>query len=119
MRLIAPSMLAALALLFAAPAHAADPVIAAAGDIACDPASAYFNGGLGDASRCRQKHTSDMILAENPNAVLALGDTQYEQGSFSQFMNSYDLSWGRFKGKTWPAIGNHEYFDGSGTPRGS
>src|SRR5713226_7822230 len=28
-------------------AAASDPVIAAAGDIACDPSDAFFNGGLG------------------------------------------------------------------------
>ena len=33
----------------------ADPVIAAAGDIACDPNSSSFNGGNGTSSNCRQK----------------------------------------------------------------
>ena len=36
---------------------ASDPVIAAAGDIACDPASSGFNGGNGVLTRCRQKYT--------------------------------------------------------------
>jgi hypothetical protein len=90
-----------------------DPVIAAAGDIACEPTSASFNGGLGTANACRQKYTADVISSLGPIAgVLPLGDDQYEQGALSQYLGSYDLSWGRFSGLTYPAIGNHEY----GTP---
>ncbi len=43
-------------------AAASDPVIAAAGDIACDPASSAFNGGLGNSNSCRQKYTSDLLV---------------------------------------------------------
>jgi hypothetical protein len=54
----------------------ADPVIVAAGDIACDPTNSSFNGGLGSSSSCRMKYTSDLI---DPGvaAVLLLGDNQY------------------------------------------
>jgi hypothetical protein len=81
----------------------------AAGDIACDPNSSSFNNGLGTASACRQKYTSDLVLAANPLAVLALGDLQYENATLTNFQQSYDLSWGRFKSITYPAPGNHEY----------
>ena len=36
-------------------AAAGDPVIAAAGDIACEPSKSGFNGGYGSSSSCRQK----------------------------------------------------------------
>ncbi len=88
---------------------AADPVVAAAGDIACDPANSAFNGGLGTSYACRQLYVSNVIMQLNPAVVLALGDTQYEVGALSAFQQSYDLSWGRFKGITLPAVGNHEY----------
>jgi len=32
-----------------------DPVVGAAGDIACDPASPKFNGGIGTPRSCRMK----------------------------------------------------------------
>lgn len=80
-----------------------------AGDIACDPADTSFNGGLGTSSRCRQKATSDLVLAQSPDAVFALGDLQYENGTLSAFNASYDPSWGRFSGITYPSVGNHEY----------
>ena len=96
-------------------AQTADPVIAAAGDVACDPAGASFNGGFGEADRCRQKYTSDLLVGQDLAKVLVLGDTQYEDGTLEQFMGSYDLSWGRVKPITRPAIGNHEYRLSPGT----
>jgi acid phosphatase type 7 len=98
----------------AAPARAQGPVIAAAGDIACDPNGASFNNGDGEADRCRQKYTSDLLVGAGLAAVLPLGDTQYEDGTLEQFQGSYDLSWGRVKDITRPVIGNHEYHFGSG-----
>jgi len=52
---------------------ASDPVIAAAGDIACDPSSSSFNGGNGSSSACRQKYTSDLLVNGGFAAVLPLG----------------------------------------------
>ena len=85
------------------------PVIAAAGDIACDPADANFNGGNGTASACRMKATSDLLLGLGLTAVLLLGDNQYEDGAASKYQLSYDPTWGRLKAITRPAPGNHEY----------
>jgi hypothetical protein len=87
----------------------ADPVIAAAGDIACDPGSSSFNGGAGTADACRQMATSDLLVGRGLAAVLPLGDIQYEDGPLSKFGQSYDPSWGRVKSITRPAVGNHEY----------
>ena len=83
--------------------------IAAAGDIACDPASGSFNGGLGAGLECRQRATSDLLAGAGYEAVLALGDVQYEDGAFSKYGASYDPSWGRVKVITHPVPGNHEY----------
>ena len=88
---------------------ATDPVIAAAGDIACDPSSSSFNGGNGTSNSCRQKYTSDLLVNADLAAVLALGDIQYYCGGYEAFLQSYDRSWGRVKNITRPAVGNHEY----------
>ena len=45
-------------LAIARPAPAADPVLAAAGDIACAPESADFNGSLGTETACRMSATT-------------------------------------------------------------
>jgi hypothetical protein len=100
---------------FATTAAAADPVIGAAGDIACDPADGSFNSGNGTAARCRQLHTSNQLLGAGLAAVLPLGDLQYECGGASAFLQSYDPSWGRVKSITRPVPGNHEYNSNSGT----
>jgi hypothetical protein len=96
-------------------AVASDPVIAAAGEIACDPGAANFNGGAGTATGCRQKYTSDLLVNAGYAAVLPLGDNQYFCGSLTAFEQSYDLSWGRLKSITHPAPGNHEYMTSGGT----
>jgi acid phosphatase type 7 len=108
---------------------ARDPVIVAAGDIACDPADPMFNGGFGRSRNCHMRQTSDLVLAARPSAVLTLGDNQYADGALSKFARSYEPTWGRFKALTHPAIGNHDYagessagyfdyFDGAGHGNG-
>jgi hypothetical protein len=92
-----------------------DPVIAAAGDIACDPASSAFKSGAGTPTSCRQQYTSNLLVNAGLSAVLDLGDNQYECGGYQAFLQSYDLSWGRVKPITHPAIGNHEYLTSGGT----
>jgi calcineurin-like phosphoesterase family protein len=92
-----------------ASATAADPVIAAGGDIACSPSSASFNGGAGTSTKCRQRSTSNLLVNAGLTAVLGLGDEQYETATLSGFTKSYDPSWGRLKPITFPAPGNHEY----------
>ncbi len=86
-----------------------DPVIAAAGDIACDPGDPNYNQGNGTAVACRMRATADIIAGRRPTAVLTLGDNQYENGAPSKFSASYEPSWGRFRAITRPAAGNHDY----------
>ena len=94
---------------------ASDPVIAAAGDIACDPDSRSFNEGEGKPETCRQKYTSDLLVDAGLAAVLPLGDVQYFCGGYQAFLQSYHPSWGRVKSITYPVVGNHEYLTHGGT----
>ena len=82
----------------------APPTLVAAGDIACDPRQT-FNQPLS----CRHGPVSDRVLALEPDAVATLGDGQYETATLSDYLASYDPTWGRFKSITRPATGNHEY----------
>jgi hypothetical protein len=93
----------------ARPSGPGDPLIAAAGDIACDPADSNFRGGAGSPSGCHERAVSDLLLRDAPAAVLTLGDNQYESAATSAFAASFGPSWGRLKAITHPAIGNHEY----------
>jgi calcineurin-like phosphoesterase family protein len=87
--------------------HITSVAVAAAGDIACDPASASFNGGLGTVDACNQKSTAELLAGSD--AVLGLGDLQYENATANKFAASYDPTWGAFKSITYPVPGNHEY----------
>jgi hypothetical protein len=104
-----------------------DPVVTAAGDIACDPDYAYYKGGAGDATHCRQRYTSDLVLSTSPASVLLLGDNQYNSSALADYKTVYAPTWGRFKSITRPALGNHEpgsatgyfdYFNGAGNSTG-
>ena len=85
------------------------PVVAAAGDIACEPKHRAYRGGNGTSYACQQKAVSDLLVNTGLTAVLPLGDNQYECGGFEAYMQSYDPTWGRVKGISFPVIGNHEY----------
>jgi len=86
-----------------------DPVLAAAGNIACDPTWPEFNGGNGTATDCHQKETSGLLAKAQLSAVLTLGDAQYGCGGLSAYQQAYGPTWGRFLPITHPTPGNHDY----------
>ena len=83
-------------------AAASDPVIGAAGDVACDSTAPKTES-------CHQRATADLLAGRGLDAVLGLGDLQYERGALDAFQRFYDPTWGRVKSITRPAPGNHEY----------
>ena len=90
-----------------------DPVVGAAGDIACDPNQIAFNSGLGTDTDCRAVHTAKLL--EGVDAVLPLGDDQYSCGGTSAFAQSYDPTWGVLKSITHPVPGDADYATTGGT----
>jgi hypothetical protein len=111
--LLLAAVLAALAALESrSDSQSSDPVIAAAGDIACDPASPDYDHGAGTGAGCQMLATSRLLVGGRFAAVLPLGDLQYENGALLKFLASYAPTWGRVKAITHPTIGNHEYLSG-------
>ncbi|HVQ86686.1 MAG TPA: metallophosphoesterase [Actinomycetes bacterium] len=91
----------------------ADPVVAAVGDFACDPADTRFANGAGTSTACQQKGTSDALLADTTvSSVLGLGDFQYDCGDLADYEVSYTPTWGRVNDRMVPVAGNHEYKTG-------
>lgn len=76
-------------------------VVVAVGDIVCSSSS---------GAACLHEEVAQVVSDINPDIILALGDLQYENGSYNAFMNNYDKSWGVFKDITYPVPGNHEYY---------
>jgi acid phosphatase type 7 len=105
--LAADATAASVGSMAAGPGH--DPLVAAAGDIACDPTTATYQGGNGTENDCHERVTSNMLLRIHPNAVLPLGDEQYQCGAGSDFRASYGPTWGRLLAISHPVPGNHEY----------
>src|SRR5216684_932638 len=90
-----------------------DPVIAAAGDIACDPNDSNFNGGNGTTGGCAQLRTSNQLRTDSTvDRVLGLGDIQYSCDDLNDYTLSYTPSWGVFNSTMYPVAGNHEYQTG-------
>ena len=72
-----------------------DPVLVGAGDIASCSSS-------GDEATAN-------LLDGIAGTVFTAGDNAYESGSAVEFANCYYPTWGRFKTRTNPSPGNHDY----------
>jgi Ca2+-binding RTX toxin-like protein len=95
-----------------------DPVVVAAGDIACDPLAGSFEAGFGTATRCRQGYTAALVESLEPDRVLVLGDVQNEDARYWKYLTSYQPTWGRFKEISHPAPGKEQdRFGGGGYRR--
>jgi len=79
-------------------------ILVAAGDIAgcADPG---IRAGADATARLVATVTADA-----PDFTVAvLGDNAYEDGAPGEYAACYDPTWGRYKARTRPAPGNHEY----------
>jgi len=84
--------------------------------------------GAGDIAGCdfKQDRKTARLLGEIPGTVFTLGDSAYPDGTPAQFRNCYDPTWGTYKKRTRPAVGDQEYatseakpyFDYFGRPAG-
>src|SRR6266568_4496199 len=70
--------------------------------------------GAGDIAECdRHSYDTDTLLQGIPGTVFTVGDNAYPNGADADYTNCYDPSWGREKARTYPAVGNHEYYLGN------
>ena len=75
----------------------------------------------GDIADCKKAPPAESMAAktaalitaglaqDNKALVLTLGDNTYPVGRPEEFINCYDATWGKFKTKTLPSPGNHDY----------
>jgi acid phosphatase type 7 len=67
--------------------------------------------GAGDIASCshhRDRATAN-VVGNVQGTVFTLGDNVYPDGTAAQFRDCYDPTWGKYKGRTMPSVGNHEY----------
>ncbi len=74
--------------------------------------------GAGDIADCPPTHAEQTAALVNDIAALVFttGDNAYPTGSTAQFDECYGPSWGFFRGRTYPAIGNHDALTANGAP---
>ena len=99
------------------------PVLAAVGDISCQPGhpaeaekpTDTCDQGSGSTVRdAAQNATAEQVEAIKPALVAVLGDEQYQNGYYTDFESSFDKYWGALKFLQRPSPGNHEFYDNHG-----
>lgn len=91
-------------------------------DVASVPATGTTIYAAGDIAECGNHppqqsaaaKTAALIsanLAKDDSAqVLTIGDNSYPLGLYTEFTDCYAPTWGKFKNRTHPSSGNHEYY---------
>jgi hypothetical protein len=88
--------------------------------------------GAGDIANCENlqgARATAQLLESIDGTIFTLGDHVYPTGSRREFHDCYDPTWGRYKARTRPTIGNHdlvadngrsyfEYFGDRAGPKG-
>jgi acid phosphatase type 7 len=67
--------------------------------------------GAGDIAGCdfNQDRKTAMLVSKIGGTVFTLGDNVYPDGTSAQFRNCYDPTWGKFKKRTRPLVGDNDY----------
>jgi calcineurin-like phosphoesterase family protein len=78
--------------------------------------------GAGDIANCEVAggggaRSTALLLERYPNAVIfTTGDHAYQTGSDKDFRTCYEPTWGKFKARTRPSVGNHDLITEKGKP---
>ncbi len=67
--------------------------------------------GAGDIARCGSDgdEATGALIEGISGTVFTAGDNVYDNGTKNEFIECYDPSWGKFKDRTRPSPGNHDY----------
>jgi len=67
--------------------------------------------GAGDISSCGNDNDAKtaLLLSRVPGTVFTIGDNVYQSGTSRQFTTCYNPTWGKYKRRTMPVPGNHDY----------
>jgi len=62
------------------------------------------------------RRSATLIEALPSAGVFTLGDNSNDSGTASQYETCYGNTWGAFKSRTRPTVGNHDYLTSDGAP---
>ena len=75
--------------------------------------------GAGDIANCDViggARSTASLLDNIPGTIFTLGDHAYPNGTMKDLKTCYEPTWGRFKERTHPVIGNHDMLANKGQP---
>src|SRR5207247_10241205 len=92
-------------------AHATDTAFDTLTAFVEPPATPQVFVGAGDIASCWRAHAvaTAQLIDSIPGTVFALGDNAYPNGTAVNYAECYQPTWGRFKKRTHPVPGNHDY----------
>ena len=77
--------------------------VMALGDISCGSATQPT------ATECQGGRVAEAVKRRRPDALLLLGDLQYDRGELTEFQLNFDRDWGTLRDISHAVPGNHEY----------
>lgn len=101
-----------LILVSASSIHAQTPTVTPTPTLAAE----YVLVGAGDIADCSSNgdEATAALIQNIPGTVFTAGDNVYPSGTLDEYKRCYEPSWGRFRDRTKPAIGNHDFLSGKG-----
>jgi hypothetical protein len=74
--------------------------------------------GAGDIANCANPGDTltAPLLGQIPGTIFTTGDDAYPSGTAANFTNCFNPTWGAYKSRIRPAIGNHDVATGQGAP---
>lgn len=83
-----------------------------------EPTAAPTVIAAGDIAKCGNPgaEKTAALIDSLPGTVLPLGDLAYEDGTKAEFDGCYTPTWGRFRDRSRPTTGNHEYNQKDASP---
>jgi hypothetical protein len=74
--------------------------------------------GAGDIAGCdfKQDRKTARLLGKIPGTVFTPGDHAYPEGTAAEFQNCYDSTWGKYKKRTRPSVGDQDYATSGAKP---
>ena len=74
--------------------------------------------GAGDINSCNEKwdRKTARLVGKIGGTVFTLGDHAYPDGTSAQFRDCYDPTWGKFKKRTRPSVGDNDYTTSGAKP---
>ena len=90
---------------------ATSPASTTTAEVALAAPSVVFMGA-GNLATCtgsKDTQTAALIAAVPSAVVFTLGDNAFPDGTQKNYVDCYEPTWGQFKSRTHPTLGNHEY----------